>query len=130
MNSRRVWAGVVLLGLSSTINAGTWTVIDETPGAESYVDLTSVRVKDGYTQIWAMRNNVNRKTKAKTSAKALYEFDCEKRMINSVYYVVYMGHNGAGDLSGDQGYLQPNWQPVIPHTFGDSLYGFACTSTP
>lgn len=103
-----------------------WTLFGTTDnGNKWYLDHSTIRVNGQIRRVWTLIDHAKPDKDGDSSARGLYEIDCQEgrsRVLQSAWYKGQMG-------GGDSGYSsnQPSqWSYAPPETIADSMVKVVC----
>lgn len=99
--------------------------VGKTDDRSVYVEVSSIRHKADYEQVWVEYNDL-KISRASTSSKVLMIFRCEEEEMAVVSFVEYSKPFGEGRVisSGNKDY--PVYGPIVPGAVGDVILTFVC----
>ena len=125
---------LLLAVVSSSALATNWAYVGEVDTALVYVAVDSTRYTGYVAKVWvlydykAAHHLKLEDDKYYWSVKAQQEFDCKEKRSRILYLAWYSGEMGKGNNVKSKATPKMNWTPVIPESFGESLWKWECGS--
>lgn len=122
-----LFSAFVLAMLSEYVNAG-WVPIDSSDNRAVYADPTTATRHGNVATIWVLIDHHIVQKEADDSylsSKGQWEIDCDANAARQTFHVIYPGHMGGGDTIWS-GSLDREFQPIVPGSIGESVFGAAC----
>jgi len=123
---------VLLLMFAMVLHSGLamagWVPIDSQSSRTTYADVAAARRNGNVVTSWVLidHNAIQEEAgDSYLSSKGKWEINCKENTARQVFHVIYPGHMGSGDTIWS-GPLNRQFQPIVPGSIGQMLYGASC----
>jgi hypothetical protein len=116
-----------LVMLPEHVNAG-WVPIASPGNRTVHVDLKTATRQGNIATIWVLIDHSAIQKEAGDSylsSKGKWEIDCKAYAVRQIFHVIYPEHMGGGGTIWS-GSLNQKFQPIVPGSIGESVFGAAC----
>ncbi len=118
---------MMLLAAVSSSAMAEWVKVDEDKLVAAYADPTTIRKNGDKVKMWALWDYSTAQeggSKPYMSVRIQNEYNCKEETIRQIFATSFSGNMAGGHTINRQGGRK--WEPVVPRTFGETLWKFAC----
>jgi hypothetical protein len=127
---KRILLAVLLL--TATSAWAEWVQVSSSPasgGFDIYVDPSTIRRSGDTVKMWRLFDYKTTRTEGRyryLSATAQIELDCKDERERILYFTIYSGQMGTGDVIESISNSRGELAPVSPGSVGEILWKVAC----